>query len=180
MPLRPRSDSNVSASTGRPSPLLLPEPSIASGRRASLWARTASTISLTASGWILCTKSEPRQVRERQASAADMHRAQLRAAMQGREYLAGIEQLMLVERAFEAHLLGEVDLVEHRRHQVALFDPDAVLAGQHAADLDAQFQDLGAESLGGLELARLVGIVEDERLQVPVAGVEHVCDPEPE
>lgn len=36
---------------------------------------------------------------------------------------------MLVERAFEAHLLREVDFAEHRRHQVTLFHADAMLAG---------------------------------------------------
>jgi hypothetical protein len=52
-----------------------------------------------------------------------------------------------VEGAFDAHLLIEVDLAEHLRHQVAFLDADAVLAGQHAADLDAQPQDVGAEAL---------------------------------
>src|SRR5215470_17080392 len=133
MPLRLRSDSTCSASTGRPNPLLLPDPSIASGRRASAWERMVSTISSAVSGWILCTKSEPRQVRERQLAAAYVHRAQLGAAPQRREDLAGVEQLMLVERAFEAHLLREIGLVEHGRHQVALLHPDAVLARQYAA-----------------------------------------------
>src|SRR5262245_38007493 len=113
MPLKPRSDSSTSASTGRPKPLLLPDPSIASGRRASAWERTMSTTCRVLSGWMRCTKSEPRQVGERQLAAADMHRAHLGAAVQRREHLAGVEQLMLVERAFEAHLLGEVDLGEH-------------------------------------------------------------------
>src|SRR5688572_11174606 len=150
MPLKPRSDSSSSASTGRPSPLLLPDPSIASGRRASAWDRTASMISLVFSGWILITQSEPWQVRERQAAAADMHRAQLGTAPQDRKHFAGIEELMLVERAFEAHLLGEVDFVEHRGHEVALFHSDAMLAGQYAANLHAQFQYFPAELLGGL------------------------------
>ena len=61
-------------------------------------------------------------------------------------------------------------------HQVALLDADAVLAGQHAADLDAEPQDVGAERLGPLELAGLVGVVEDQRMQIAVAGVEDVGD----
>ena len=64
-------------------------------------------------------------------------------------------------------------------HQVALLDADAVLAGQAAADLDAEPQDVGAERLGLLEVARLVGVVEDQRVHVAVAGMEHVGDPEP-
>ena len=79
-----------------------------------------------------------------------------------------------VERAFQALLLVQIRLVEHHRHQVALLDAHAVLAGQHAADLDAEPQDVGAERLGALELARPVGVIEDQRMQIAVAGVEHV------
>ena len=66
--------------------------------------------------------------------------------------------------------------IEHRLHEIALLDADAVLAGQHAAHLDAQPQDLGAERLGALQLAGLVGVVQDQRMQVAVAGVEDVGD----
>ena len=72
----------------------------------------------------------------------------------------------------------KIDLGEHHRHQVALFDADAVLAGQHAADLDAELQDVGAELFGAVELALFVGVVQNERMQVAVAGVEHVGDAE--
>ena len=82
--------------------------------------------------------------------------------------------------ASKAHLTRccavEIDLGEHHRHQIALLDADAVLAGQHAADLDAELQDLGAEMLGALQFARLVGVVEDQRMQIAVAGMEHVGD----
>ena len=52
--------------------------------------------------------------------------------------------------------------------------PDAVLAGDGAADLDAQLEDLAAERLGALQLVRVVGVEQDQRMQVAVAGVEHV------
>ena len=106
----------------------------------------------------------------------DMHAAQFGAAAKLREHLAGIEQALGIEGAFQPLLLVEIDLVEHLGHQVALLDADAVLAGQHAADLDAEPQDVGAERLGALQLARLVGVVEDQRMQVAVAGVEDVGD----
>ncbi len=51
-----------------------------------------------------------------------------------------------------------------------------MLAGEHAAHLDAEAQDVGAEGLGAFQLAGLVGIVEDERMQIAVAGVEDVGD----
>jgi hypothetical protein len=93
-----------------------------------------------------------------------------------REYLAGIEQRLVVEGALDAFLLGQVGLVEHGRHQVPLLGADAVLAGQHATHLDAQAQDVGAEGLRLLQVARHVGVEQDERVQVAVAGVEDIGD----
>ena len=52
-----------------------------------------------------------------------------------RKHLAGIEQPVRVEGAFQPLLVREVGFVEHLAHQVALLDADAVLAGQDAADL---------------------------------------------
>jgi hypothetical protein len=49
-----------------------------------------------------------------------------------------------------------------------------MFTGQAAAHLDAQFQDFGPHRLAGFEIARLVGIEQDQRVQVAVAGVEHV------
>ena len=108
-----------------------------------------------------------------------MHAPQLGAAMEHGEHLAGIEQALGVEGAFQALLLGEIGLVEHLAHEVALFDAHAMLARQHAAHGDAEPQDIGAEGLGRLQLARLVGVIEDQRMKVAVAGVEHVGDAEP-
>src|SRR5260221_12728838 len=115
----------------------------------------------------------------RQRAAMDVHAAELGAAMELRKYLAGIEQTVGVEGAFEAQLLVEVDLVEHDRHEVALLNADAVLAGENATDLDAEAQDIGAERFGALELARLVGIVKDQRMEVAVAGMKDVGDAQP-
>ena len=39
-------------------------------------------------------------------------------------------------------------------HQIALFDPDAVLAGQAAAHLDTELENVVARILGLLRLAR--------------------------
>src|SRR5471032_2090791 len=100
----------------------------------------------------------------RQLAAMDVDAAELGAAMELREDFAGVEQTIGVESAFEAQLLVEIDGVEHHRHEVALLDADAMLAGEDAADLDAHPQDVGAERLGAFELARLVGVVENERV----------------
>ena len=61
------------------------------------------------------------------------------------------------------------------RTSVDLLDADAVLAGDRAAHVDAQLEDLGAEVLGALELAAVVRVEQDQRMQVAVARVEHVA-----
>src|SRR5450756_583534 len=99
--------------------------------------------------------SESRNVRKCQPAGMNVHAAEFGATVQGRKHLAGIEQALGVEGAFDPLLLVEVDLAEHLAHQVALLDADAMLAGQDAAELDAGPQDVGAERLGPIHLARL-------------------------
>src|SRR5882724_9985252 len=107
-----------------------------------------------------------------------MHAAELGAAVQYRKHFSGIEQAVRIERAFQPLLLIEIDLAEHFRHQIALLDADAMFAGQDAAKLDATAQDVGAEGFRPLHLAGLVGVVEDQGMQIAVAGVKHVGDAE--
>ncbi len=85
-----------------------------------------------------------------------VHAAEFGAAVQGRKHLAGVEQALRIEGAFQALLLVEIDLGKHFRHQVALLDADAMLAGEHAAELDAAAQDVGAESFRPLHLPGLL------------------------
>jgi len=49
-----------------------------------------------------------------------------------------------------------------------------MLAGEHAADIDAQAQDVRAEGLGALDVALAVGVVRGSAVQIAVAGMEHV------
>ena len=51
-----------------------------------------------------------------------------------------------------------------------------MFAGEHAAELDADPQDVGAEGFRPLDLAGPVGIVQDQRVQVAVAGMKHIGD----
>src|SRR5262249_41334425 len=79
---------------------------------------TASSTSLASRGLSLSVivsgrVSESRDIRERHLSAADVHAAELGAAVQRGKHLAGIEQALVVECAFQALLLVEVDLGEH-------------------------------------------------------------------
>ena len=66
----------------------------------------------------------------------------------------------------------EVALAEELRHRARLVDADAVLAGERAARVDARVEDRRRERLGALGLALDRLVVEHERVQVPVAGVE--------
>src|SRR6202041_1563097 len=63
--------------------------------------------------------------------------------------------------------------------QVALLDPDPVLAGQYTANLNTKLENVTAELLGALDFARLVRVVEDQRVQIAVAGMEYIGDPQP-
>ena len=66
--------------------------------------------------------------------------------------------------------------VELRRHQLAFLDADAVLAGQTAAKLDAEPQNGCARNFRPVGFIGAVGIVENERVEIAVAGVEDVRD----
>src|SRR5579859_4742781 len=128
MPARPLRSSTSAVCSGRPMVRLLPAPTSSSGALRSSADITASTSAAGVVGCIRFMGSEPRQVGETQRPVMNMDPAQFRAAAKLREDLAGIEQLLRVEGAFEPHLVVEIGLGEHGRHQVALLDPDAMLA----------------------------------------------------
>src|SRR5207237_2396336 len=115
--------------------------------------------------------SNTRQIRARQPTSMDMNPAELGAAMQLWKDLARVEQAVRIESAFEALLMGEIAFVEHCPHKVALFDADPVLTGQHSTDFDTELEDIGTKGLGTLDLAGLVGVVEDKRMEIAVAGM---------
>src|SRR5260221_10634041 len=88
--------------------------------------------------------------------------------------LAGIKQLVRVERVLdrvETLELGGRELDTHRRE---LLYADAVLAGNRAPNLDAQPEDAIAEFDCLFGLPRLVGVEQDQRVQVSRARVEHL------
>src|SRR4051794_20951070 len=89
-----------------------------------------------------------------------------------REDLSGVEQPCRIEHGPDAHLLLKVFRGELDRHQVSLLDADPVLACETAADLDAELQNVLAYRFGLLQLARLVDVEHDIRVQVAVASME--------
>ncbi len=82
---------------------------------------------------------------------------------------------MRIKRALQTLLLGEVDIRELMSHQVALFDTNAMLTGQDAAQIDARLQYIGAEGFRLSQVLRLGGIEQDHRVQISIAGMEAVC-----
>ena len=71
---------------------------------------------------------------------------------------------------------GQVGFGEHFGHGVFFVLADAVFAGDGAAGGDAEVEDFGGERFGGVLLAGDARVVEDERVEVAVAGVEDVGD----
>ena len=63
--------------------------------------------------------SEPRQLRKPCLVPVHMDPSQFGAAMQGRVDLARVQQAVRIEGAFDPLLLFQVDLGEHRPHQIA-------------------------------------------------------------
>jgi len=125
------------------------------------------------------TTSVPPQVRVPQPAAAHQFLAVLGAALQRRDHLAGIEQALGIEGALHGQHLRAFLGAELHAHGVELLDTDAVLAGDRAAHRDAGLQDVGAELLAPVQLVGIVGIEQDQRMQVAVAGMEHVGAPQP-
>ena len=93
--------------------------------------------------------------------------------------LPGLHRPARIEGAAHALHQRQVVVGEHPRHVLRLVGADAVLAGDRSAGLDAVGQDLGGHRLGPLRLPRDLLVVADQRVQVAVAGVEHVADAQP-
>src|SRR6516164_6136356 len=109
-----------------------------------------------------------------------VHAAHLGAAMQRRDRLAGVEQPIRIERALDVLKALELAWRELHAHVAELLYTDAVLAGDRTARLDAKLQYLRAKSLRFLLVARMIGIVEDEGMEIAVASVENVHAAQPE
>src|SRR3954447_3938263 len=93
--------------------------------------------------------------------------------------LAGVADAAGIERGPDQGHDREVGLAEHLQHRAGLVAAHAVLAGDGTALLHAQLHDRGGQvlRLGGLPGHRAV--VEHQRVQVAVTGVEHVGHPQP-
>src|SRR4051812_14061760 len=73
---------------------------------------------------------------------------------------------------------GEVLGGEELRHERDLLDADSVFARDAAADADALLEDLVAGVQNALDLVRVALVEEEDGVDVPVAGVEDIGDPD--
>ncbi len=125
------------------------------------------------------TRLKPGKVGKRQQAAAHMHLAVLGAAGVGGNLLAGVERFARIEGAAEGEKLLALFRAELHAHGVDLLEAHAVLASDRAAHGHAGLQNLGAKFFGAVQLAGLVGIEQDERVQIAVARMEHVHAAQP-
>src|SRR5262245_58560126 len=143
MPVRAPRSSNC-ASTGLPICRFVPPPTGSSGRSAPATIAATSAASRGTSRALSAPelmRPESRQMREAFRARVHVLAPPLGAAAQRRIDLARVEAHLGIERVFHAVLDLEVRRVELVRHEVALLEADTVLAGQHAADVDAELQD---------------------------------------
>ena len=110
----------------------------------------------------------------RQLAAFDMHAAELGATMQRGNVLQRIQQAARIECALDAAEAFQFVCGKLLAHLVYFFDADAMLAGDGTADFDALLQHFGSEGFGAMQLVRIVGIEQNQRMQVAVAGMKHV------
>ena len=91
---------------------------------------------------------------------------------------AGIKEVAGIEGAFQALLVFHIVFCKHFAHQIAFFDTNPVFAGQHAANLDTQPENIGTEFFSIIQFTGHVRIKQYQRMQIAVAGVEDIGNPE--
>src|SRR2546428_2133758 len=146
---------------------------------ARTWAGPTMARSLSSSGTMRPALEALRQALSLDGVGTVRHGPRLDARLSRGEHLAGIAETTGIERVLEALHQREVGGREDERHEVGLLEPDAVLARDRAADLRAHLHDLRSGVDDTRLLAGLARIVQDVRMQVAVAGVEHVADAQP-
>jgi hypothetical protein len=109
-----------------------------------------------------------------QSAMVHMHGAKFGTTVQGRHCLARIEQPVRVKRGFQLVEQGQFARTELRTHLVDFLHAHPVLASDAAAYFDTQFENLAAKFLGADQLARLGGIVENQRVQIAIPGMENI------
>ena len=110
----------------------------------------------------------------RHLTLVDMKPSEFRTSMQVRKDLARVQQMSRIKGAFQTLLLLQIIFGELNVHQIALLDTNAVLAGEYTTHFNTASQDVGPEFFGALQFARLVGIKQDQRVEVAITGMEYI------
>jgi hypothetical protein len=103
-----------------------------------------------------------------------MHAPYLRAATQSGDGLARVHQAVRIEGLLEPEELLELRFIELTAHGIEFLHAHTVLPGDGTAHGHAQGQDLRAQGLCPGQLSLPARIIENQRMQVAVAGMEHV------
>src|SRR5581483_3509558 len=118
------------------------------------------------------------QVRVRQDARVHMHFSVLGTTRESWNGLAGIEQSGRIESRLHGEECGALAVGELHAHGVYFFDPNAMLARDRATEPHAKLEDLGTEAIRAVPLARSIGIEQDQRVQVAIAGVKDIHAPQ--
>ncbi len=106
--------------------------------------------------------------------------ARFAAAFAERENFSGIERAFWIECVVDAAHEFEIGVGKEKRHELAFFHTDAVFTGEAAADFNAVTDDFGGCFQRALELFVVAEIIENDGMEIAVAGVEYVADVEAE
>ena len=110
----------------------------------------------------------------RQLSIMNVHGAQFGTSMQAWNRLARVEDATGVQLALDVVELGQFRRLELVTHLIDLFNTHTMLSGNGTATVHAQCQDIATEFFCFVQIAGLVGIVQDQRVQVAIAGMKYV------
>src|SRR4051812_39690732 len=88
------------------------------------------------------------------------------------DLLARVREAARIHRLADPPNAVEIRLAVHLSEKLPLLQAHAVLARNRSAQADAHAQDLGRQHLRPVVRSRLTAVVQNERMQVPVARVE--------
>src|SRR6185369_15977691 len=108
-----------------------------------------------------------------------LSRSRLHAATGRGNRLTRIAESARVKEVSDLPHLLQVLLPEEVAHEGELFDADPVLARQAAAHAADELEDVLARLADAVDHALLALVVQDDRMEVAVARVEHVGDDDP-
>src|SRR5699024_9853759 len=131
---------------------------------AATWSRKSGSTASRSRSWATGGRAGPR-AEPSKAEPSDL-----------REHLAGIEDAERVESVLHRHLDSTGSFVEFVRQPGALEVADPVLAGDRAAELDADAHDLLEYLLRGRRRGLVAGVEEHRGVHVPVTGMRHQRD----